>query len=617
MPISQDGRVARFDLPLLGTDKACLARYDITEGMSELFEWRLEVVSEDSKIDFSKYFGEPCSITHNSYYATRLHHGRLIDAQNAGVRGGLQVYNLVVRPWLWLLSRATDCRIFQNMTVKHIITQVFTDAGFSNGSDFTTSNLKGDYKERVYTVQYRETHLAFVSRLMEEEGIYYYFEHKKDKHTLVLADGYASHTAIPGFAEVPVVSIVGAEGGKREHLFDWHTERRTRSEKVELKDYNFKQPGNPLLADAVSQQKLKLELFDIPANYKDEDLGKDRAKVRLEAERAPDNHRYANGDAAPLYPGGLIQVKGHEDEGENGQYYVLRSSGSYVTEAYESSNDANAANDAYDGVYELLPRDQIYRAPLVTPRPLVYGFHTATVSGPAGKEIYTDDEGHGRIKVQFHWDRYGKSDENSSCWIRVAQLWAGANWGAQFIPRIGMEVIVTYEEGDPDHPVVVGCLYNGDNLYPYKMPDNNTQSGLKSNSSIGGGGYNEFMFEDKKGEEKIRMHGQKDHEVVIEHDETITIHHDQTQTVDHDQTETVGHDQTEEVKHDETEKVGHDRSTKIGNDYNLKVGANETIKVGQTFHLEAGVEIKLSVGGNFIKIDPSGITINGTMVFIN
>ena len=513
LPISQDGRVAKITTKL-GKDYLGLARYDITEGISELFEWRVEVVSDDPNIDFESLLCEGCSISHQSYSAVRQYHGRLIEAQNAGLRGRYRVYNLVMRPWLWLLSRNTDCRIYENKDVKEIIRDVFDRRGFSSGKDYEL-RLQGSYQKREYTVQYRESDLAFVCRLMEEEGIFYFFEHKEDRHTCVLGDSKSAHKKIPGFGTVDLISIVGADWLGREHLFDWHTERRTRTAKVELNEYDFKAPNKSLKATA--QAKGKFEFYDHPVNYKDPGLGEQRAKVRMEGEQAHDQRRYANGDAAPLCPGNLIKLQKHPQDGENQEYFVVRSTHSYVTESYESTSDPSASNDAYDGTYEFQPSDRAYRAPQVTPRPLVYGMHTAKVCGPSGEEIHVDD--HGRIRVTYYWDR----DKSYSRWTRVAQLWSGPGWGAQFIPRIGMEVVVIYEEGDPDHPIVIGCVYNGENKYPYPMPAQKTQSGLKSNSSLGGSGYNEFMFEDKKGGEIIRMHAEKDHEVTILNKETTEI----------------------------------------------------------------------------------------------
>jgi type VI secretion system secreted protein VgrG len=493
MAISQESRVAKIETPL-GNDILGLARYDITEGLSELFEWRAEVVAEDHKvIDFSQYMGQGCTITHKSYTSNRVYHGCLVEANYVGVRGRFIVYNLIMRPWLWMLSRWHECRIFQQKTVPDIIKEVFQNRGFS---DFEF-RLHESHEKREYCVQYRETDLAFVSRLMEEEGIYYFFEHSQDKHVCVMTDSKAGHRKVQGLEKITWASVTGTDWFVQEYLFDWHSEKRLRTAKVEYNDYDYKKPGKSLKANSQGQAKQKFEFYDHPGNYIDTGLGEHRAKVRQEGEQALDGRRYATGDCAQLYPGGLVKLEKHPEGSENQEYLVVRTTHSYSTESYESESTPATSSGAYNGAYELQLKDRPYRAPIVTPRPLVYGMHMAIVTGPSGEEIYVDEDG--RIKVQFFWDRYGKKDENSSCWIRVAQLWAGAKWGAQFIPRIGMEVIVTYEEGDPDRPFVIGCLYNGDNEYPYKMPGDKTQSGFKSNSTLnGGGGYNEFMFEDKK-----------------------------------------------------------------------------------------------------------------------
>lgn len=516
MSISQDRRAAKLETAL-GKDVLGLARFEITEGLGELFEWHLEAVSEQANIDFDGAIGRPCSITFKTYDTERVFHGILAEARWVGIKGRYHQYRLEVVPWLWLLSRITNCRIFSEKSVPDIIQQVFQDQGFT---DFRM-NLTESYPPREYCVQYRETDLAFVSRLMEEEGIVYYFEHSSDKHTLVMVDSNSAYQSIPNRATIPWVPSVGSDWPGREHLHDWHKDRRFRSGKVVYNDYNFKQPNSSLKAEkeaaANYNRSRQSELYDHPGNYKERSLGERFAKVRLEAEQALDNRRYGAGEAITLFPGGLVKLEKHVTSSENAQYLVVRALHRYVTEAYASAADAASAHEAYDGDYEFLPNGTPYRSPMTTPKPLVYGMHTAKVVGPSGEEIHVDE--HGRIRVEFFWDR----DKSQSRWARVAQLWAGKEWGFQFIPRIGMEVVVTYEDGDPDHPIVIGSVYNGDNKYPYSLPGNKTQSGVKSSSSKGGGGYNEFMFEDKKGQEKIRMHAEKDHEVVIENSETWTI----------------------------------------------------------------------------------------------
>jgi type VI secretion system secreted protein VgrG len=517
MPISQDKRVAQLETAL-GKDMLGITKFEITEGLSELFEWHLEAVSDkDDILNFDGAIGRPCSIKVKSYDTERHFHGILAEARWVGIKGRYKIYKLEVVPWLWLLSQYTNCRIFEEKTAPDIIQQVFRERGFT---DFDPK-LSENHPTREYCVQYRETDLAFVSRLMEEEGIFYYFEHSSDKHKLVMVDTNANCTAVPNRSSIPYVASTGADWPGREHLHDWHKEQRFRSGKVMLNDYHFKTPPSSLRAEKEAstpyQGARQAELYDHPGNYKDRSVGERFAQIRLEAQQALDHRRYGTGEAITLYPGGLVKLEKHHMSSENAQYLIVRATHRYVTEAYASEADATGADEAYDGDYEFVPKDQPYRCLMTTPRPLVYGMQTAKVVGPSGEEIHVDE--HGRIRVEFFWDR----DKAQSRWARVAQLWAGKEWGFQHIPRVGMEVCVTYEDGDPDHPIVIGCVYNGDNKYPYSLPGNKTQSGWKSNSSKSGGGYNEFMMEDKKGQEKIRMHAEKDHEVKIRNSETTEI----------------------------------------------------------------------------------------------
>jgi type VI secretion system secreted protein VgrG len=642
MPITQDKRVARLGTAL-GKDVLGLAEFEITEAMSELFQWRLEAVSEQSDIDFDKAIGRPCSITVKTYDTERVFHGILVEARWTGVDGRYQVYTLEVAPWLWLLSRLSNCRIFNEKSVPDIIQQVFQDRGFT---DFRL-NLSESHPQREYCVQYRETDLAFVTRLMEEEGIAYYFEHSADKHTLVMVDSNSAYKPIPNRATIPWVASVGADWPGREHVHDWQKERRFRSGKVTFNDYNFKQPNASLKAEkegtASYNRARQSEIYDHPGNYKERGLGERFAKVRLEAEQAVDNRRHAEGEAVTLYPGGLVTLEKHPIASENAQYLVVRAAHHYTTEAYASAPDPGRADESYEGKYEFLPGGQPYRPLPLTPKPRVYGMHTAKVVGPSGEEIHVDE--HGRIRVEFFWDR----DKSQSRWTRVAQLWAGKEWGFQHIPRVGMEVVVVYEEGDPDHPIVIGCVYNGDNKYPYSLPANKTQSGWKSNSSKGGGGYNEFMMEDKKGQELIRMHAQKDYDVTVHHIETRTIGEDfvsgasrsttllsgddeltiatgnQTETIARNRSVTIGVNDTETVGASISTTAGASISTTAGASVSTTAGASIsetagasisetaglsiTVTAGASITIMAGAAINLVAGGSVISINPAGVQI--------
>jgi type VI secretion system secreted protein VgrG len=545
-----------------------LTSFEGTEGVSELFEFRVDALSKDENIDFNKVIGRNCSVKFKSYKgAERIFNGILVAAQWTGVKDVHYAYRLVFKPWLWLLSHTSDSKIHVKKTAPDIIKQVFSDAEFR---DFRES-LTASYPTIEYCVQYRESDLDFVCRLMEEFGIYYYFEHTSDKHTLVLADSKSSHKAIPGSTTVPYIDLEGRDRRDCEHLYHWTRERTFQAGKVTLKDYDQLRPSAEMTSEAQASEgynKANLEVYDYPGKYprggpterKKTSDGDKFAKIRLEAAQARDHRRYATGDAISLYPGGLIKLDKHPAASENVQYLVIRASHSFGTEAYRSGF---GSNEVYTGRYEFLGSDRPFRAPLITPKPIIHGPQTAKVVGQQGEEIDVDE--HGRITVQFHWDR----DKKPSRRVRVAQVWSGKTWGGQHIPRIGQEVVVAFIEGDPDRPLVVGTVYNDEYRFPYKLPDNKTQSGLKSDSTKGGGGYNEIKYEDKKGSEKIEVHAQKDLDTVVENNET------------------------------------------------RKIGEDQTIDVGETISVTAGKRIVLRVGQSTITVTETQVEVKSPRVKVN
>lgn len=528
--LSQSERVAEFKTPL-GKDVLVLISIHGAEGLGELFEYNIEALSEKENIDFDKALGQGCTLKLKAYDTKqRIYNGVMVQAQSIGKTEDFYHYKLVLRPWLWLLGHKADCRIFLDKDVKEIIKEVFSKAGF-NDFEFRTNN---DYDKIAYCVQYRETDLAFVHRLMELYGIYYFFEHADGKHTVVMADSRSSHKAIEGLATVPFAPMSKEEHHSDQHLSEWISERRFRTGKVQFNDYDYLKPKKNLMTSSESSEKYthaKLEVYDYPGKYDEEDKGKKLSRFRLEAEQAIDHRRLVRGDAASLHPGGLVTVKKHPILSENKEYLVVRAthrfsshhyrsvSGTEVTPELEPDDDEKQ-DQVYQGSYEFQPSDRPFRMLPVTPKPRIHGIQTAKVvgkKGEEGEEISTDE--HGRVWVQFFWDREPKL----TCPIRIAQVWAAKKWGGIFIPRIGMEVVVEFLEGDPDRPLVVGAVYNGDNKVPYELPDNKTMAGLKSDSTKGGNGYNEFVFEDKKSSENIRMHAEKDNNVTIRHAQVNTI----------------------------------------------------------------------------------------------
>jgi type VI secretion system secreted protein VgrG len=521
--LDQATRPAALKTPL-GENVLVLKSFSGAEGLGETFEFHVDALSDQENIDFDKALGQACTIKLKTYeQKQRFFCGILTNAQWLGGETGEQKpywrYRLVLRPWFWLLGHRANCRIFLDKSVKDIIQQVFTDAGFSSGTDFKFRTT-GNYDKIKYCVQYRESDRAFTSRLMEQYGIYFYFEHEDGRHTMVLADSRASHSPVKDLAQVKYHFQTDAYHRVEQQIDSWISDRRFCTGTFELNDYDYLKPSKQLRASKEASEKYsrsRWEVYDYPGKHDEQDKGKQFAQFRLEAEQALDRRRSAGGDAPSLFAGGLVTVDKHPTSAENKEYLVVRASHHFGTQAY-GSGVADAAG--YQGDYELLPSDRPFRMLPVTPRPRIHGIQTAKVvpkKGEDGEEISTDEHGH--IWVQFYWDR----EPQKSCPIRVAQSWASKQWGEQFIPRIGMEVVVEFLEGDPDRPLVTGAVYNGDNKYPYALPQDKTRSGLKSDSSKGHNGYNEFMFDDKKGDELVRMHAQKDHDVTVRNSETWTI----------------------------------------------------------------------------------------------
>ena len=463
--------------------------------------------------------GKQCSVKIKTYKKeVREFHGILVEAQWLGVKDHLFSYRLILRPWLWLLSHKTDCRIFQHKNAPDIIKSVFKDRGFT---DFQFRTM-GSFPELEYCVQYRETDFNFVSRLMEKEGIYYFFSHEKEQHTLVLTNTKSSYQPVPNHDTIPFNSHDNYVA-QEQHIQHWVSGRRFRTGKIELMDYNYEKSKTDMRSQAKGTEHYEhsnMEIYDYPGNYKEKKDGERYAKIELEAEQAHDHRRHGSGDAISLFPGGKTTLKAHPVGSQNTEYVVVRAVHTFGDQSY-LSGAREGSSVSYNGHYEFLPSNCQFRAPIVTPKPRIHGIQTAQVVGAAGEEIDVDE--YGRIVVQFHWDRQGKFDQFSSCRIRVAEVWSGKKWGGQFIPRVGQEAVVEFLEGDPDRPLVVGTVYNDQYKHPYELPAQKTVSGIKSDKTKGSKGYNEWSFDDMKGCEKITVHAEKDHDVTVRHAETRQI----------------------------------------------------------------------------------------------
>ena len=460
----------------------------------------------------------------------------MTEARWAGTQEDLYLYQVVLRPWLWLLTRTSDCKIFAQMTPIDIVKQVFSDRGFSDYRDATT----GSPPTLEYCVQYRETDFNFVCRLMEEYGVYYFFEHSDGKHTLVLADGKSSHQPAPGLSSVVYNPVDDAGRREMQYLETWSLGRRAQSGQYTLEDYGYKKPSANLLGQAQNPGGYahdSMEIFDYPYSYVDTEgnslidqgVGEKFAKYRLEALQSLDKRRSSSGAAASLFPGALVTLERHPDSDENKEYLVTHCTHNFGTQSYRSGVGGLLG---YVGNYEMTPSVRQFRAPLVTRKPEIAGFQSALVVTDG--EIDVDKDG--RILVQFYWDRKKKPSRR----VRVAQIWAGKTRGALFTPRVGDEVLVAYEEGDPDRPIVIGSVYNGTNTVPMTLPDKKVKSGVLTLSSTGGNGYHMFLFDDTAGSEKVKLRSQKDLMFKALNNEQRDIVSSQTENVGQDETINVG-----------------------------------------------------------------------------
>jgi type VI secretion system secreted protein VgrG len=606
--LSQANRTGELKTPL-GDNVLVLKSFSGGEGLGELFAFHIEALSDaDELIDsdrFDKALGKACTIRLKTYEGKeRFFCGILTQAQWVGKDPYYHNYKLVLRPWLWLLGNQAGCRIYLDKKVTEIIEDVFKKSNFSNGTHFRFDTTNETYDKIEYCVQYRETDLAFVSRLMEQHGIYYYFEHGDGKHTMVLADGPPVHKAIPDLKEVRFNPATAGYNRPEQSLLTWTSDRRFRTGRVQYNDYDFKSPSKDLRTSKEKSEgynPAKFEVYDYPGKYDDQGKGEKFARFRLDAEQALDHRRIADGDAPSLFPGGVVTVDKDPISRSKEDYLVVRAQHMFGTQYYAAAHTDRSA-PTYAGTFEFQPKDRPFRSLPLTPKPRIYGIQTAKVVGGPNEdseEISTDK--YGRIWVKFYWDKWGneKADPQKSCPIRVAQKWASKQWGGIHIPRAGMEVVVEYLEGDPDQPLVTGCVYNDDNMPPYGLPDNKTQSGVKSRSTKGGSdsNFNEFMFEDKKGDELVRLQCEKNHRVIVKASQDGSVGGDQTWDIGNNRSWTIekGNDTMEIKAGDQT--------------INIVLG-KQAVNALQSITLSVGKGPATSS----IEITPASITLKSPMI---
>ncbi len=681
---TQDNRPLSVKTPL-GKDVLLLVGLTGHEAISQLFTFQLDLLAEDaSKVKFDKLLGQKITVALKLPNEKERYFNGICKRISQGGRSEGEVftsYHLEIVPQFWLLTKRSQSKIFQHLNVPDILKKVL------DGLD-VTFEIQGTFEPRDYCVQYRESDFNFASRLMEEEGIFYFFKHTAEGHKMVVANTPDSH---PKFDDDSEKKIIYEEvfGGYRfeNRILGWEKIQELRSGKYTLWDHCFELPhkhleGQTDILESVQvgnvDHKLqvgdngKLEIYDYPGAYAQRFDGVEKGggdqtgdlqkifednkrttKIRMEAETVPGLVIRGSSNCRHLVSGYQFTLDRHFDA--DGDYVLteLAHAARLTSTDYRSGGEGEFA---YENHFTCIPfNDHLpFRPPQTAVKPTVRGTHTAVVTGPAGEEIFTDK--YGRVKVQFHWDRQGKYDADSSCWVRVAQPTAGKRWGSSFWPRIGHEVVVDFLEGDPDQPIIVGSVYNADQMPPYlgkgpdpKHPEDNKVSGIKSYSTKGGEGFNEWRFDDTKGKEQIFIHGEKDMDVRVENDRRVFIggnkadkqigddhlivKRDKSEQVERDRHILIKRHQYEEITQEHHQKIGKqqaiavdgshsltvsgDVNEKFSKNHNEETGMSIHIKAGMTIVIEAGTQLSLKVGGNFIDINSGGIFIQGTMVMIN
>lgn len=596
MVVTQKHRSIQVFAPL-GEDKLLFYRMHANERLGTLFEYDLEVLSDDPAVKPSDLLGKSVTVRlHLPDDSYRYFNGFVSRFGHYGTIDKFPYYRLSLRPWLWFLTRNTDCRIFQRKSVPDIVKDVMREKGFSDFKE----ELSGNYRTRDYCVQYRESDFNFISRLLEEEGIYYFFKHEDGKHTLVLADSLGAHSSVSGYADIPYFDPGNPERRKRDHIFEWSFRQEVQPGKFTLTDYDFTKPKADLQVKSSVQRDhahADYECYDYPGEYVETGDGDGYVRCRIEELHAGFEQGSGKGNARGLATGALCKLTDHPRDDQNRDYLVTSAEYQLKSDQYFAVG-SGTDEDIFHCAFTAIEQNTPFRPPRSTNKPIVQGPQTAVVVGPSGDEIYTDQ--YGRVKVQFHWDRLGKKDQDSSCWVRVSHPWAGKNWGMIAIPRIGQEVVVDFLEGDPDQPIITGRVYNADQMPPYALPANATQTGILSRSSKGGSGANcnELRFEDKKGAEQVYLHAEKNQDISVENDETHSVGHDRKKTIDHDETTMVAHDRTETVGNNETITIGVNRTETVGSNETITVGANRTRNVGQNEIVNVALTRTHSVGVN-------------------
>jgi type VI secretion system secreted protein VgrG len=566
--------------------KFSLLNVEGTEYISGLFHFTLTLTSSDSTVDFKKVLGKNVTVVIEFYNEKKRYiNGVVTKITQAGNEVIHTTYFIEIKPWLWELTLTSDSRIYQEKTTLEIIKSIFQEMGFTDFKDKTTQS----YKPRVYCVQYQESAFNFVSRLMEEEGIFYFFEHSESAHTLILADDKDAHVSCAGLSEAKMQTSSFVND---EVIVSAFLEQQLTSNQYAVEDYNFEMPSTDLLSSAKAENGNIYRIYEYPARYLETSDGEQISKKRLDS--CIWNKKTLNGESLcrAFIAGYKFKVTLHQRADINTEYVI-------------NCLSISADQKQYSNEYKAFPSDVQFRALPLTRKPRIHGTQTALVVGKNGEELWTDK--YGRIKVQFYWDQKGKKDENSSCWIRVAQTWAGKSWGVLFTPRIGMEVVVSFLEGDPDRPLITGCVYNAAQALPYALPTNQNKSTILSRSTKNGSAGNEIRYEDTKGSEEFFMHAQKDMNIIVENERTATIKESNETLLVQKGDRTVKVEKGKEIHEvqdtrsvmvtgNETHTDKADFTHKVTGNYTLNVDGNLAITVKGSISIKSDMDISEKAG---------------------
>ncbi|MDE2593561.1 MAG: type VI secretion system tip protein VgrG [Burkholderiales bacterium] len=583
-----------FSSPLPSED-LFIESMNVSEGLSQLGTMQLNLLSENASLKPTDLLGKAVGVEVSLADGDkRYFHGHVTRFAMTTPRGRYFSYQAEVRPWLWFLTRTQDCRIFQELSVPDIVKKVFDD---HYGVAHVKMKLFRRYRPWTYCVQYRESDFNFVARLLEREGIYWYFEHHDDRHELVLIDSLSAHDPVAGAGTLRYIEDPAAAPPDEVYVSNWTFSQEVRSGKTALTSYDFERPATSLAVHASLNRPhdhADLEVFDFQGDYIQSADGQQLTGDQLDEDQAQYHRLQGQTNAMAMEAGRTFKLDRHPRDDQNAQYLLTEVN----IQAKVALFDSGESGSQYHCQFQAMPSSQQFRPPRLTRKPFVQGPQTAVVVGPSGEEIFTDK--YGRVKVQFHWDRLGQKNEKSSCWVRVSHPWAGQNFGAIHIPRIGQEVVVGFLEGDPDQPLITGRVYNAQQMPPWDLPANATQSGILTRSSKGGayGNANAIRFEDKKGSEQVWIHAEKNQDIEVENDETHWVGHDRSKTIDHDETVHVKHDRTETVDNNEKITIGVDRTESVGANEDITIGSNRTEKVGSNEQITIGANRTESVGSN-------------------